>query len=213
MVSSGTFKAPRRSRHGVSLIEVMVVMVTVSLMLGGILNFFGKQMKFLAGQKIVADVQSLGTIGFFMIARDIRRAGSNPEGAMSLAPGAPVPFEEGETDGERIRIYADINGDKVLDGPGEDVSYIYTDSDGDGTKDTIVRKEGTIDQLFIQNVSTFTLTYVMSDGTFTDTPSPTSEVRRVEITIGITADRNDPATGKAITRTFHTIAHAKNFIP
>lgn len=201
----------RQTTAGFSIIEILVVMVVTSIMVAGIVSFFGKQSKILVGQKMVADVQSLGTIGFFLIGRDIRRAGGNAEGYSGLTPGTAIPF--GDCQQDRIQIYTDLNGDGDITDTGEDITYNYEDTDGDGVKDTIKRYDnnnpsGTI---FIQNVTSFDLVYFMTSGTATYTPSPYSDIKRVQITIGITGDRNDPGTGKAISRTFSIPAYLFNY--
>ena len=93
---------------GFSLAELLVVMLITGFMLSGLISFFVRQQRVLKGQRLVADMQSLGFIGFFIIGRDIRSAGSNPTGmpTMNVFPVA--------TDHE-IRMVSDLNGDGVLE--------------------------------------------------------------------------------------------------
>jgi prepilin-type N-terminal cleavage/methylation domain-containing protein len=201
-------------RQGFSLVEIMVVLVVTGIMVAGMVNFFGRQQRMLVGQKMVADVQSLGTIGFFLIGRDIRRAGSNPEGPFGATSPVPIPFQSASIDD--IEILADLNGDQDTNDAGEYIHYYYTDTDSDGVKDTI-KRDDTNDltsngNITIQNVSQFQLLYYLTDNTTTTAPTvPYSNITRIDVTVGVTSNRANPATGQLITRTFTLPARLENF--
>src|SRR5262245_25799120 len=77
-----------RPHSGFSLIELMVVLVISSVVIGGIYTFVGRQRKMSTFQRLRADTESIAQISYFIIGRDIRRAGSNPAGALGYEAGA-----------------------------------------------------------------------------------------------------------------------------
>ena len=198
-----------RKTAGFSISELLVAMLASSVMVAATVSFFTRQQKLLVNERIVADVQSAGTIGFFLIGRDIRRAGSNPNGALTYDPGTAIPFSTALED--RITIRADINGDKDVDDEDEIITYQHVDSDGDGNKDTVTRTSSGSSDIFIENVYKFELLYTMTGGGTTTTPSPTSAIKTVSITLGIQSDRLNPATGQPIIRDFEIDAYLRNF--
>ena len=199
----------KRSNHGVSLIEILVVLVLVSIIMGGMFYIFNRSTRQLRSQSMVADIQSVGSIAFFLIGRDIRRAGSNPEGALGYNVGAPIPF--GIAEPQRIEILADLNGDGDVSDDDEDVIYDYIDNDPniDGN-DTIRRTAGT-NITYISNVYNFHLGYIISSGYETDTPTPLSDIRLIRLTFEVGTDQRDPVTGKIITKTFETTVGLRNY--
>jgi hypothetical protein len=204
------FSCRRQNRvDGFSMAELLVAMLASSVMVAATVSFFIRQQKILVNERIVADVQSAGTIGFFLIGRDIRRAGSNPVGALGYDPGTSIPFSTALAD--RITILADINGDQDIDDEDENITYQHVDSDGDGEKDTVTRTAAGSSDIFIENVYKFELEYTMTGGGVTTTPSPTSAVKVVSITLGIQSDRLNPATGKPIIRDFQINSYMRNF--
>lgn len=197
------------SNDGFSFIELLVVLVTTSIVVVGLVGFFTRQQKMLVGQRLVADVQSMGTIGFFLIGRDIRRAGSNPNGALTLNPGTPIPFGVAETN--RIQILTDLNGDQDVDDEDEDITYEFVDSDGDTILDRVVRNDTTGNDVFIDNVAEFSLSYIVANGTETTTPSPISLVRKVRVVLGVESARNDPTTNQRVVETYEQLVTLRNF--
>jgi prepilin-type N-terminal cleavage/methylation domain-containing protein len=151
-------KLNRRERRGAgfSLIELLVVLVISSLLVGGLFGFLKKERSTSTQQKLIADTESLAQIAFFIIGRDIRRAGSNPGGALGYSVGADIPV--GIAAANQIQIYADLNGNGSIDaGTDENITYQYTDGDGDGIADQVLRQSG--NNLVIKNVRAFDLSY------------------------------------------------------
>ena len=67
-------------RSGFSLIELMLVVVLAGLLGSSIYGFLNKQRRSSTRQRLKANIESMTQISFFIIGRDIRRAGSNPQG-------------------------------------------------------------------------------------------------------------------------------------
>jgi prepilin-type N-terminal cleavage/methylation domain-containing protein len=199
----------KKFQRGVSIIEIMIVLVLISIIMGGMFMILNRTNRQLRSQSMVADIQTVGSIAFFLIGRDIRRAGSNPAGALGYDVGAPIPF--GFAESERIQIYADLNGDGDVTDEEEDIVYEYIDNEAgiDGS-DTIRRTAGG-NETFITNVYDFELQYIMSNGVYTATPTPYSDIRMVVIKFEVGTDQRDMTTGQIILRSFETTVGLRNY--
>lgn len=206
------FRTPEfvRARRGFSLTEVIVALLISTMLMAAVIFVFNRVNRGFSRQSLVADVQSVGSIGFFLIGRDLRSAGSNPAGALGVSAGAPLPF--GVAEAQRIQIYTDINGDGDVTDVDEDITYSYVDNDpAISGRDTIQRTALGGAVTFITNVRDFQLYYKMSNGTLTQTPPLASDIRMVKIRLNIAADKIDPTSGKTITRDYETLIGLRNF--
>ena len=200
---------------GFSLTEILVALVLGSLISVAAYNYFKKQERKFVVEKLSGDVQSISRIAFFLIARDIRRAGSNPAQAVSSAlsgqAAAPIPLPVAEP--ELIQIQADLNGDGDVLDTDEDITYQFLDSpdDDDAVKDHIKRDPSVGNQIVIDNVQNFHLSYILASGSEVEYPSPTSLIRKVRIQLTVNAGRNNPETGEPITQTYETVVKLRNF--
>jgi prepilin-type N-terminal cleavage/methylation domain-containing protein len=124
--------------RGFSITELMVVLVLASVVIAGVMRTYTIMNRGYTRVRLVADTQSAGNIGFFLIGRDVRKAGSNPSGALGFTAGAPIPF--GVATATKLQIYSDDNGDGDVLDEDEDVSGFDAidypdDSDTDGIVD------------------------------------------------------------------------------
>ncbi len=198
---------------GFSLTEIMIALVLGALVTIAAYQYFKKQERTFVVEKLSGDVQSISRIAFFLIGRDIRRAGSNPSQAVPMAlsgeAAAPIPLPLAEP--FRIQVHSDLNGDGDTDDIDEDITYQYVDSDSDGVKDQIRRDPSAGDLIVIENVTDFRFSYIMSDDAEVDYPSPAANIRKVRISMTVSAGRNNPNTGEPITNTFETVVKLRNF--
>jgi prepilin-type N-terminal cleavage/methylation domain-containing protein len=205
------FRAPRR---GFTLIELLIVLVLTSLVVGGLYSFLGKQRGQTKIQRLRADVESAAQIAFFIIGRDIRRAGSNPKGWNSgyyeYEAGQAISFESPTQD--RLIIRADLNGNgNVEAGTDELITYEYLDDpdDADTQKDHIRRQAG--NQLVIDNVRAFDLCYWMVGGYWDCAPPDPATIRKVRLRLVAGTGRVNPGTGKEDTKEITMIVRPRNF--
>lgn len=199
----------QKNRFAFSIIEIMVVLVIASIILSGMFYVFNRSSRVLRTQSMVADIQSVGSIAFFLIGRDIRRAGSNPNGALGYNVGAPIPF--GVAEPQRIEILADLNGDQDVSDDEEDVIYDYIDNDPDIDGNDTIRRTSGANVTYISNVYNFHLGYIISNGFETNVPSPLSDIRMVRLTFEVGTDQRDPQTGRIVTKTFETTIGLRNY--
>ncbi|MCB0327054.1 MAG: hypothetical protein KDD52_05490, partial [Bdellovibrionales bacterium] len=177
----------------VTLIELTIAMLLGSMVLGTFYTFVSKQRKESKTQQVVTSAESLTQLAFFIIGRDIRRAGSNPAGFGTYPAGQPIAFEQA-TD-SRLIIRSDIDGDgAIASGTDERVIYEYVDdpSNPDGVPDQI-RRDST-NEIVIENVSKFSFCYYMVGDYWNCNPLDPTLIRTVRLSIEI----QDPNTGQSV---------------
>lgn len=208
----------KKKRSGISMVEIMIVLLLIAIIGAGMFFVFNRSSRLLRTQSMVADIQTVGSIAFFLIGRDIRRAGSNPAGALGYDVGAPIPF--GTAISDQIRIYADLNGDGDVTDDEEDITYEYIDNDPDIDGNDTIRRTSGGNETFITNVYDFDLSYIMSNGVTCNTnntlpdcvdASPYSDIRMVILKFEVGGDQRDPGTNQIITKTFETTVALRNY--
>jgi hypothetical protein len=199
----------KKSQSGISIVEVLIVVLLISIIMSGMFFIFNRSTRQLRSQSMVADIQTVGSIAFFLIGRDIRRAGSNPAGALGYDVGAPIPF--GIADSTHIQILADLNGDGDVSDEEEDITYEYVDNDPDIVgNDTIERTSGGA-TTYITNVYDFELQYVMSNDVYTSAPTPYSDIRMVVLRFEVGTSQRDPVTNQIVTKSFEATIALRNY--
>jgi type II secretory pathway pseudopilin PulG len=182
----------QRKWAGFSLIELMVVLITASIMTGSMMNYFFRQQRMNSAHKIRADSENLGLIGYFMIGRDIRSAGCNPNGFAGGSIAAPVAVWESEQN--KITLLCDRNGDGDINDPDEQITYDFSALDG-----RLVRNDGSGNEIAVDNVSTFDLAYsLQNDGInwFPNVgPAQRPLIDMVRVSLGVNGNMRNPATG------------------
>lgn len=207
-----------KNQAGISMVEIMVVLVLISIITAGMFFLFNRAGRQLRTQSMVADIQTVGSIAFFLIGRDIRRAGSNPAGALGYDVGAPIPF--GVADATHLQILADLNGDGDITDDEEDITYEYIDNDPDIDGNDTIRRTSGSNETFITNVYDFELSYIMSNNVTCNSnnvppdcvnATPTSDIRMVILKFEVGGEQRDPNTNRIITRSFETTIGLRNY--
>ncbi|MCP4622593.1 MAG: prepilin-type N-terminal cleavage/methylation domain-containing protein [bacterium] len=117
------------SQKGFSLLELMVAMAVASVLMAGIYTFYQNQIRGSVTQQALVDMQQDARVGMYMMTREIRMAGCDPQNstgaALRIANAAEIAFDsdedgDGAIDAASERFYyalsSDANGDGVADG-------------------------------------------------------------------------------------------------
>jgi len=190
-----------KRQQGFTLVELLVALVITGVVVGGIHSAYYSQQKSYLVQEEVAGMQQQLRAAMYLIERDIRLAGYDPNrsaGAGIRAANAnSIRFTSDIHDG------ADNNADGVIDEPdeegngdgdtldaGEDMTYLRLDPDGNGVFDLYRRDAvaGT-DQLLALNVDAINFVYLNNTGNIT---ADLSAIRSVQMTMVVRAGRRDP---------------------
>jgi type II secretory pathway component PulJ len=190
----------RRRELAFSLVEMMVTLVMAAVIIAGIYSFLSKTRKTSVVQRMRADTESIAQIAFFIIGRDIRRAGSNPGGAMGYSAGAEIPIGLGQSD--QIQILADLNGDGTISANSEEnITYQYVDDNThpDGIRDQVRRQSA--NDLLITNVRAFDLQYKLVGYTYwMPSVADPALIRLVRLHMIAGTGRTNPNTGTEDTK-------------
>lgn len=205
----------RYGRLGFSIVELMVTLIMASVIIAGIYSFVSKTRKTAVVQRLRADTESIAQIAFFIIGRDIRRAGSNPAGAMGYSAGAEIPI--GLASSDQIQIFADLNGNGSIDSGAdseENITYQYVDDDTnpDGVKDRVRRQTPGGNGLVIENVRAFDLQYkLVGTTTWVSSTASPELIRVVRLHMIAGTGRTNPNTGSEDTKEIQMDFMLRNF--
>ena len=132
-------KSINTSHKGFSLIEMMVAMAIASIVMAGIYTFYRSQLRSHVTQQALVDMQQDARVAMYMMTREIRLAGCDPQNStgatIRIANAAEIAFDsdivgptvptdpteppDGAIDANRERFYYalsnDANGDGIND--------------------------------------------------------------------------------------------------
>ncbi len=141
--------------EGFTLVELLVCLAVAGLVLAGTFSLLQQgQQAYLTGVAQI-EAQQSARIALERMAREIQAAGFDPTGAGFPAIASPTPTS--------LTIQKDLNGNGVIDGPGERITYLLRSS-------TLRRNAGAGAQPVIEGVGSLTFTYLDVDGVPTTEP-------------------------------------------
>ncbi len=73
------------SQKGFSLLELMVAMAVAGVLMAGIYTFYQNQIKGHVTQQALVDMQQDARVGMYMMTREIRMAGCDPQNSTGAA--------------------------------------------------------------------------------------------------------------------------------
>ena len=112
------------SPKGFSLIELMVAMAVASILIAGIYSFYQSQLKSQVTLQELVDMQQDARVGMYMMTREIRMAGYDPQktgATIRIANAAEIAFDsdqdfDGAIDAATERFYFALSNDADRDG-------------------------------------------------------------------------------------------------
>src|SRR2546422_4009435 len=106
--------------------EVLAGLGVTLILLAAVYTFQQAQTKAFLTQNVYSDSQNVTRSVIDLMARELRMASYDPGTALPTSPGPCAPsVKEGiiEATPTKIHFRQDLNGDNVIGGPGEDVTY------------------------------------------------------------------------------------------
>lgn len=164
-----------KNKKGYTLIELLVILFTSTLILGGIYSLFISQNRSYASQGMVVEMNENARMAS-AITDDIRMAGLGQKAGfqgISLAQD------------DRIRVLMDIDGDGAASTSSEDITYRY---------DNNLRQLLRNNEILMENVISFSISYKMLNGIVTSSPTNLAEIREVKITMTVQTNNLDPVS-------------------
>lgn len=180
--------------NGMTLVELMVVMVVSTLLMAAVYAAYLTQHKTSHVQHQVGTMQQDLRAAIDIMERDIRTAGCDPLGtAIAGAGGLAV-----STGPASIRVLMDIDESGAIlsttTGIDEDVRYTYSNN-------AILRNNQINNQIIAQDISNMALNYNTGTG---------GNINSVDITIQVQTEQIDPDTGNHLTRTLTRRVRCRN---
>jgi type IV pilus assembly protein PilW len=134
-----TIATRRRASRGFTTAEVLAGSALTLMLMGSMQSFQQSQLKALGTQAVYAGSQNVTRSAIDLMTRDLRMATYDPTGtALGVSPGPTCPgVKQGivEATPTRIRFQQDLDGNGVIGGAREDVTYALSGN-------SIVRIEG-----------------------------------------------------------------------
>jgi type IV pilus assembly protein PilW len=193
--------ATMKNCKGFTLVELLVAMAIMGIVMAGLYSVYYAQQKSALVQEQVAAMQQNLRAALYFLEREIRIAGYNPEQtaaagivtmnntniriAMDLHDGA-----DNDGDGNTDEPDEEGNGDGDVTDPGEDITYLLLDPDGDGIFALFKRDNAAgIDIPIAENIDALDFRYLDEDRNIAAVPD---DVRSVQITLVARSGRVDP---------------------
>jgi type IV pilus assembly protein PilW len=197
---------------GFTLIELLVAMVISTLVASAIFYAYQGQQNAQLAQKQIVDMQQTIRAAKYIMTKEIRMAGYDPDGMA----GAGINTAGDGSDGNPLGFTFVANGDGVdndndatIDELRElkTIEYDLYDADSDGDLD-IGRKVGTASrEVIAENISVLAFAYLDLNGSVT---ANISDIRTVQITIEATIDSSQIRQKNVNNRTLTTMIQCRN---
>ena len=141
---------------GFTLVEIMIVLFIMVVVVSAVYALFVKSQRTYTGQDQLVQLQQDLRSALEMMAQELRQAGYDPAIYVVKNPRPGIEIAEPQ----RIRFTADLNGNGVIDGGDERVTYVFKNG-------ALYRNDGSGDQEVTPNLVDFQIRYfLLADGTF-----------------------------------------------
>lgn len=207
---AGTLWGLIHEERGLTLIELMIVLVLSMLLMAAVYVTYQVQRKTSDVQQEVSALQQDVRAVLDILARDVRQAGCDPQ--LTGVPGL-VPTECG---GSRISFTMDLDDDGNITDPDEQVKYTYAGN-------TLTRTSNTVGPALAvpmsSKVTAFGLKYLDASGTVIPPTggggafllsTEAASVRSVEIAITMQSNKKDPDLNDYIRRSMSRRLRMRN---
>jgi prepilin-type N-terminal cleavage/methylation domain-containing protein len=180
------------ARNGFTLPEVLISVFISLLVVSAAAAFNRFQLHTLRTQSVQVDLQSLGRAAVELFAREARNAGVNANNTFCALA---------EARSDRIRFKSDFDEDGATTTAGEDISYRLIGDDNQVRRIDHNLSGNDATEVLIDDVDamTFTVAYFDASGNTLDpgtsglTTAQRSLVRRIRLTLTLTATSADPS--------------------
>lgn len=177
-----------RGNKGITLIELLVVLVIVSVLIAALYRTFIKQQEVYIVQEQVVDMQQDLRVAMDLIVRYVRMAGYDPKGTGNF--GFQITASDGRSTGPAsIAFTIDYNENGSVDN--DDREQIAFRLNGLELQKYSVSSESHWQSL-AENIEKLSFTYIMADGTVTNSPGNPEDIRLVRVTLIGRTDMSDP---------------------
>jgi prepilin-type N-terminal cleavage/methylation domain-containing protein len=179
--------ARRRSRAGMTVVELMVALVIFGIIIGVVFGFLTESRQSYASTRQKAQYQQGLRAVMSLVTREIRSAGCDPNS---------VGFESfAAADLRTFRCQMDLNGDTDTadTNPDEDVTYAFDPGTGD-----LTRTAGGANAVILRGLTNLQFNYYDADGNLLNalplSATDRAGIRSVDLVMTGETDRHEPVT-------------------
>ncbi|MBM9521189.1 prepilin-type N-terminal cleavage/methylation domain-containing protein [Desulforhopalus vacuolatus] len=164
------------SNRGFTLIELMITLAMAGIIVAAVYAVYTVQSRAYGKQEQIFDIQQTLSAAVFLMSRDIRMAGFQPEDGTGSKPGFTAATATTLTFGK------DLDGDGTLVGS-EETTYEFHNAAKIADR-KLTRNIGSGDQTLGENIEAVEFLYTLADGTSTTTA--TAELKNIRaVTISV----------------------------
>jgi type IV pilus assembly protein PilW len=175
-------KSITTSHKGFTLMEMMVAMAIASIVMAGIYTFYRSQLRTHVTQQALVDMQQDARIAMYMMTREIRMAGYDPQNsagaALLTADAAEIEFNSdidggGDIDDQSERFYYALSNDADRDGKADGTPCNLERGSWDAGGNLVLAP-------LALNIDALNFVYLDSDG---DRTTTLADIRSVQISL------------------------------
>jgi len=171
------------NNKGITLIEILVSLVIVSVLMAGFYNTFLVQHRTYTAQETITDMTQSARASVSKMVQELRMAGYKKPGEVLNGISVATPTT--------IRVLADLNRDGDTADPDEQVDYAYDA----GTKE-ITRTANNQSEIVCGGVTSFNFSYTLADGSVTSAPTNPENIRKITINFTVQSEKPVTKTGE-----------------
>lgn len=185
-----------QNERGTTMAELIMTLSISLVTMTGMYALLQTQDQLFSSQDFAGDMERTARAAMSMITHDLRMSGYVPVLGSVLSG---IVYNSSQ-----LRLISDLNGNGLLDGGNEDISYTY-----DPLKRRIIRTSK-VGQIIFPNIQAFTFSYLDRNGNPT---TMSANIRAVLVSITATTakpDRNYPANNGYRTTTLQSQVALRN---
>ena len=183
--------------QGFTLVEILIVLLISSIVMSAVFIAYSNQQKTYVQSENLADLQQNLRAALLIMTSEIREAGCDPEeGSGAGIVSASISHFRFTRDIKGHGLASETRADGDVDDGDEDVEFGFSTAQFDADSDGIVDGGGVGDlgrqtggaggfQPIAENIQAIEFSYILEDGTITNTPnlSQLNQIRAVQISI------------------------------
>ena len=172
----------RIDNRGFTMLELVIAVVIFGIVVALIINSYTDQQGQSISQQQAVELEQTARASIYLISRDIRNAGYDPESKNDVGI---VNAGDGSIGNPLTLSFYVESGSGFTK---NNISYVLNDQDSDGDNDLVISYNSAPAQMFAENISNLTFSYYDQNNTVT---TNLDEIRAIKVAIAVTTDSDE----------------------